>query len=74
MFLASADQLLFEEAMANGREIIRNLGDAPRLIAHYGEGEWVKMHWAHKALDGSVIVIHWFRNLTTGQNVEIKFK
>lgn len=57
-----------------GSIIITKLGDAPRLIANYGEGEWVKMRWVHTALDGSKIVVHWFRNLTTGQNVEYKFK
>jgi RHS repeat-associated protein len=63
-----AEQLALEEAMANGKDIImEKLADAPRLIANYGPGEWVKMQWVHRALDGSKIVIHWFRNLTTGQ-------
>ena len=70
-----AEQLALEEAIANRQDIImRNLADTPRLIANYGPGEWVKMQWVHRAIDGTIIVVHWFRNLTNGQNVEYKFK
>jgi hypothetical protein len=50
------------------------LGDVPRLVANYGPGRWVKMQWVHQALDGTKTVIHWFRNESTGENVEFKFK
>jgi hypothetical protein len=52
--------------------IIRNLGDEARLEACYGAGEWVKMQYV---LRGSTrnVTVHWFRNLTTGANVEFKF-
>lgn len=70
-----AQSLALEEAMnGSGGIIMRNLADVPRLIANYGEGEWVKMEWVHRAIDGTKIVIHWFRNLTSGENVEFKFK
>ena len=55
------------------REIMRNLADAPRLIANYGKGEWVKMQSVVEGKQGK-LVVHWFRNLTTGANVEYKFK
>jgi RHS repeat-associated protein len=69
------EQLALEEAKANGgKEIIKNLGDTPRLIDNYGPGEWVKMRHTHESLGGSQTDIHWFHNKTTGQNVEYKFK
>jgi hypothetical protein len=52
--------------------IIENLGDAPRLDACYGAGEWVKMQYVLRGATRNVTV-HWFRNLTNGQNVEFKF-
>jgi hypothetical protein len=55
-----------------GEVIIRNLGDEPRLVANYGPGEWVKMQSVTSGTTSN-ITIHWFRNLTTGQNVEFKF-
>lgn len=69
-----AQKLALEEAKSGaGEVIIRNLGDSARLQAVHGPGQWVKMQHVHKALDGSMMVIHWFRNLTTGMNVEFKF-
>ena len=53
---------------------MRNLADTQRLVALYGSGEWVKMQWVHRGLNGTRVVIHWFRNLTTGLNAEYKFK
>lgn len=50
------------------------LGDTPRLSAVWGEGIWVKMEWKRKVSGGRVIIVHWFRNLNSGQNVEFKFK
>jgi hypothetical protein len=51
-----AQQLALEEAMANGQDVImEKSADAPRLIANYGKGEWVKMEWVHRAIDGSKI-------------------
>lgn len=49
------------------------IGDTPRLVDNYGPGEWVKMQHTHETPDGRTISIHWFRNQTTGQNVEFKF-
>lgn len=53
--------------------IMRNLGDESRLVANYGQGEWVKMQTVLRGLDYNVTV-HWFRNLTTSINKEFKFK
>jgi hypothetical protein len=67
------EQMTLDSARTgNGEVIIRNLGDEPRLAANYGPGEWVKMENVARGTDGNVTV-HWFRNLTTGQNVEFKF-
>jgi RHS repeat-associated protein len=86
-----SEQLALEEAMANpGDPIMRNLADAPRLEANYGDGEWVKMQWVHRSPSGTFsqpevgdpignpagnnIVVHFFKNVYTGQVVEFKFK
>ena len=53
--------------------IMRDLADEPRLVANYGEGEWVKMQYVLRGRDSNVVV-HWFRNLGTGENREYKFK
>ncbi len=53
---------------------MKDLADEPRLKANYGDGDWVKMQHTHKSPDGKNTVVHWFRNKTTGQNVEYKFK
>lgn len=50
------------------------LADAPRLVANYGPGKWVKMEWTHRAANGTKQTVHWFRNQSTGQQVEFKFK
>ena len=52
--------------------IMTNLADSPRLNAVYGPGQWVKMEHVHRSLNGVNVVVHWFRNLATGQNVEFK--
>jgi len=39
-----------------GTIIMRNLGDAPRLVANYGDGEWVKMQYVLRGTDGNVTV------------------
>ena len=52
---------------------MRNLGDEPRLAVNYGEGDWVKMQYVLRGTNGNVTV-HYFRNLTTKQDVEFKFK
>lgn len=70
--------LSMDEARAGQGEIItdkktglpKEMGDEPRLVANYGPGEWVKMHHFHNNPDGSQIVVHWFRNLSTNQDVE----
>lgn len=56
-----------------GTIITRNLGDAPRLAANSGEGEWGKMQYV---LRGSVsnVTEHYFRILSTKMDVEFKFK
>lgn len=56
-----------------GAIIMRNLGDAPRLMANYGEGNWVKMQYVLRGNDSNVTV-HYFRNLATKMDVEFKFK
>lgn len=56
-----------------GAVIMRNLGDANRLIANYGPGEWVKLQYVLRGTDSNVTV-HYFRNLTTKMDVEFKFK
>lgn len=69
------ESITMDEARAGAGEIVmRDLGDTPRLVDNYGEGEWVKMHHSHTTPDGKGIAIHWFRNLTNGKNVEFKFK
>lgn len=78
------EQLILEEAAANADVIIDNvdLEDAPRLEAVYGDGEWVKMKWEHQeagAPEGVAgrsgkYVVHFFKNIDTGQTVEFKFK
>lgn len=55
-----------------GSVIMRGLADAPRLVANYGEGEWVKMQYVLRGTDSNVTV-HYFRNLTTKMDVEFKF-
>jgi hypothetical protein len=69
------EQLAMDAARSGeGDVIMRSLSDTPRLEANYGPGEWVKMQHTHRVPDGRQVNIHWFRNLTTGQNVQFKFK
>lgn len=69
------ESITMDEAKAGAGTIaMRDLGDTPRLVDNYGEGEWVKMHHSHKTPDGKDVAIHWFRNVTSGMNVEFKFK
>ncbi|GAB78171.1 RHS repeat-associated core domain-containing protein [Austwickia chelonae] len=56
-----------------GTVIMRNLVDTPRLVANYGEGEWVKMQYVLRGTDSNVTV-HYFRNLISNLDVEFKFK
>ena len=56
-----------------GKVIMRNLVDEPRLVANYGPGEWVKMRYVLRGADTQVTV-HYFRNLTSSLDVEYKFK
>lgn len=68
------EQLALTEARASGgTQIMANLADEPRLAAVYGEGEWVKMQSVLRGTDANTTV-HWFKNLTTGLEVEFKFK
>lgn len=65
-------------ALAAAREgqgtiLMRNLADAPRLVANYGEGNWVKMQYVLRGNDSNVTV-HYFRDLATKMDVEFKFK
>lgn len=55
-----------------GIEIMKNLGDEPRLVSHYGPGPWVKMAHNHQCFDGRRLEIHYFSN-RRGLNVELKF-
>lgn len=55
-----------------GRQIMGPMNDAPRLIANYGEGEWVKMQYVLRG-NNSNVTVHYFRNLDTGMDVEFKF-
>ena len=73
-----------------GQQIMNDLVDAPRLEANYGDGSWVKMRWVHRSPSGSFIqadrsdpitnppgqniIVHFFKNIDTGQTVEFKFK
>jgi len=68
------EQLALAEAKAGAGEVImNNLADEPRLVAHYGKGPWVKKQHTHNCFDGRKLVIHYFHNPRTGQNVELKF-
>jgi hypothetical protein len=49
------------------------LEDAPRLIADYGDGTWVKMRYVLRG-NNSNVTVHYFRNLDTDMDVEFKFK
>lgn len=55
-----------------GVRIMGTMNDAPRLVANYGQGEWVKMQYVLRGNDSSVTV-HYFRNIDTGVDVEFKF-
>ncbi|MBC5764484.1 RHS repeat-associated core domain-containing protein [Ramlibacter albus] len=66
-------QLALAEAKAGAGEVIPiQLGDEPRLVAHYGKGPWVKKqhrHFCHRT--GRMLTIHYFSNGKL--NVELKF-
>lgn len=67
------EQLALAEAKAGaGRVIMPQLADAPRLVALYGVGPWVKMQHTHNCSNGRKVVIHYFSN-GRGLNVELKF-
>lgn len=66
-------QMALDAAKAGqGRQIMGPMGDAPRLVANYGEGEWVKMQYVLRGNDSNVTV-HYFRNLDSGMDMEFKF-
>jgi hypothetical protein len=68
-------QIALQNAMAGDGEVVPiTLGDAPRLNAIYGQGDWVKMQYVLRNQDDDALVtVHYFRNLTSGQDVEFKF-
>ncbi|MBD3147076.1 DNRLRE domain-containing protein [Microbispora bryophytorum] len=70
------DEVALHNARAgDGHVIMRDLGDTPRLEDNYGAGEWVKMEYVFRDSEGKALrTVHWFRNLTTGKNVEYKYK
>ncbi|MCW7537680.1 type IV secretion protein Rhs [Aquabacterium sp. A7-Y] len=68
------EQLALAEAKAGaGVPIMGQMGDEPRLVAHYGAGPWRKMEHKHVCPNGRRITIHYFTN-GRGLNVELKFK
>ena len=68
------EQLALAEARKGlGDVIMTRLADAPRLVANYGAGEWVKMEYILRGAN-SKVVVHYFMNLATGLMVEFKFK
>jgi hypothetical protein len=68
------EQLALTEARASGgTQIMANLVDNPRLVAVYGDGECVKIQSVLRGTDANTTV-HCFKNLTTGLEVEFKFK
>jgi hypothetical protein len=69
------------ELLAGGGEIIAGAGsntvlrDVPRLVAQYGgtAADWAKVSTkSFKAVDGSVIAAHAYKNVVTGLVVEMK--
>ena len=68
------EQLALAEAKASaGRPIMGEMADAPRLVALYGPGPWIKMQHTHTCSNSRKVVIHYFSN-GRGLNVELKFK
>ena len=66
-------QLALAEAKAGaGVPIMGAMADAPRLVAIYGPGPWIKKQHTHICPDGRKLVIHYFSN-GSGLNVELKF-
>lgn len=71
------EQITLEEAKSGHVTEVKfkdKLKDIDRLEAVYGPGDWVKMSHSHENSDGTQIEIHWFRNKTTRQDIEFKFK
>ncbi len=69
------EQLALAEAKAGaGYPIMTGLEmkDAPRLVAHYGPGPWIKKQHTHSCQNGRKLTIHYFTN-GRGLNVELKF-
>jgi hypothetical protein len=62
---------LAEAKAGAGEPIMGEMQDAPRLIAHYGAGLWIKKQHRHTCPDGRVLTIHYFSNGKV--NVELKF-
>jgi hypothetical protein len=63
---------LAEAKAGAGTLIMDNLGDAPRLNAIYGPGPWVKFQHVKNCPGGKKVVIHYFKSLSSLQNVELK--
>jgi hypothetical protein len=55
-----------------GSQIMGRMADEPRLVANYGSGRWVKMQYVLRGVD-SRMTVHYFCNLDTNMNVELKF-
>jgi hypothetical protein len=71
------------ELLSGGGKVIagagakREIDDVARLVAQYGgePSDWAKVtSEAHKLPDGSIISVHGYRNVVTGQTVEPKTK
>lgn len=66
-----------ESGSAPIKSIMDDLGDAKRLVAHYGGSleDWVKVTTTQVVVDNGVASsIHFFMNKVTGRRVEFKFK
>ena len=74
------EQLVLAEAKAGaGYRIMadKQMGDEPRLIAHYGLGEWIKKEHVKicsYGIEKREKVVHYFHSLSSYKNVELKFK
>jgi RHS repeat-associated protein len=75
--MASESQVA--DSLAGGGRVMAGEGtdvvlrDEPRLVAQYGPGRWAKVtSEPYKAADGHIIETHFYKNLTTGQIVELK--
>ena len=69
-----AQQIALSLARSPGAatRIMGSMGDASRLVANFGPGEYVKMQAVIRGLNGN-ITVHFFRNMSTFQDFEFKF-